>query len=101
MCGIVGYVGPRAATPVLIDGLRKLEYRGYDSAGLAVHDGKAIEVVRTVGKRSRSARCRARPALATRGGLRMAGRASTTRIRTRQVTSPSFTTASSRTTSRC
>jgi len=52
MCGIVGYVGPRAATPVLIDGLRKLEYRGYDSAGLAVHDGKAIEVVRTVGKLS-------------------------------------------------
>ncbi|HKQ69289.1 MAG TPA: glutamine--fructose-6-phosphate transaminase (isomerizing) [Polyangiaceae bacterium] len=50
MCGIVGYVGPRAATPILIEGLRKLEYRGYDSAGLAVHDGKAIEVVRAVGK---------------------------------------------------
>jgi len=50
MCGIVGYVGPRAATPILIDGLRKLEYRGYDSAGLAVHDGKTIEVVRAVGK---------------------------------------------------
>jgi glutamine---fructose-6-phosphate transaminase (isomerizing) len=43
-------VGPRAATPILVDGLRKLEYRGYDSAGLAVHDGKAIEIVRTVGK---------------------------------------------------
>src|SRR5262245_40726346 len=52
MCGIVGYVGPRAATPILIDGLRRLEYRGYDSAGLAVHDGKAIEVVRAVGKLS-------------------------------------------------
>src|SRR5882757_6331801 len=50
MCGIVGYVGPRAATPILIDGLRKLEYRGYDSAGLAVHDGKTIEIVRAVGK---------------------------------------------------
>src|SRR5215471_9401820 len=50
MCGIVGYVGPRAATPILVDGLRKLEYRGYDSAGLAVHDGKTIEVVRAVGK---------------------------------------------------
>jgi glucosamine--fructose-6-phosphate aminotransferase (isomerizing) len=52
MCGIVGYVGPRAATPILIEGLRKLEYRGYDSAGLAVHDGKTIEVVRAVGKLS-------------------------------------------------
>jgi glucosamine--fructose-6-phosphate aminotransferase (isomerizing) len=52
MCGIVGYVGPRPATPILIDGLRRLEYRGYDSAGLAVHDGKAIEVVRAVGKLS-------------------------------------------------
>ena len=41
MCGIVGYVGPKAATPILIGGLRKLEYRGYDSAGLAVTDGKA------------------------------------------------------------
>jgi glucosamine--fructose-6-phosphate aminotransferase (isomerizing) len=50
MCGIVGYVGPRAATPILVDGLRKLEYRGYDSAGLAVHDGRTIEVVRAVGK---------------------------------------------------
>src|SRR6185503_19903173 len=50
MCGIVGYVGPRPATPILIDGLRKLEYRGYDSAGLAVHDGKAVEVVRAAGK---------------------------------------------------
>src|SRR5258706_11383466 len=50
MCGIVGYVGPRAATPILVEGLRKLEYRGDDSAGLAVHDGKTIEVVRAVGK---------------------------------------------------
>src|SRR6266403_2237587 len=50
MCGIVGYVGPRAATPILVDGLRKLEYRGYDSAWLAVHDGRAIGIVRAVGK---------------------------------------------------
>src|SRR3954463_3553719 len=39
MCGIVGYVGPREAEPILIDGLRRLEYRGYDSAGLATVTG--------------------------------------------------------------
>ncbi|MBI5535762.1 MAG: glutamine--fructose-6-phosphate transaminase (isomerizing) [Deltaproteobacteria bacterium] len=50
MCGIVGYIGPKACAPILLEGLRKLEYRGYDSAGLAVHDGKHIEVVRAVGK---------------------------------------------------
>src|SRR5262245_41698097 len=50
MCGIVGYVGAKDAAPLLLEGLRKLEYRGYDSAGLAVHDGKQIEVVRAVGK---------------------------------------------------
>ena len=50
MCGIVGYVGPRLATPILLDGLRKLEYRGYDSAGLAVHDGTKVKILRAVGK---------------------------------------------------
>ncbi len=50
MCGIVGYVGPRASASILMEGLRRLEYRGYDSAGLAVHDGKRINVLRTVGK---------------------------------------------------
>src|ERR1700753_3106117 len=50
MCGIVGYVGPKQAAPLLLDGLRKLEYRGYDSAGLAIHTGTRIDIVRAVGK---------------------------------------------------
>ena len=51
MCGIVGYVGRKQAAPILLDGLAKLEYRGYDSAGLAVRDGEApAEVVKATGK---------------------------------------------------
>jgi glucosamine--fructose-6-phosphate aminotransferase (isomerizing) len=51
MCGIVGYTGKKQAAPILLDGLSKLEYRGYDSAGLAVRDGEApTEVVKTVGR---------------------------------------------------
>ncbi len=51
MCGIVGYTGKDQAAPILLDGLQKLEYRGYDSAGLAVRDGKALaEVVKATGK---------------------------------------------------
>ena len=44
MCGIVGYVGPRDAGPVLLDGLRRLEYRGYDSAGVAILEGDALTI---------------------------------------------------------
>ena len=51
MCGIVGYTGKKQAAPVLLDGLSKLEYRGYDSAGLAVRDGeKLAEVVKATGR---------------------------------------------------
>jgi glucosamine--fructose-6-phosphate aminotransferase (isomerizing) len=49
MCGIVGYVGPRAPRPLLLAGLEKLEYRGYDSAGISVLDGDRIDAVRAVG----------------------------------------------------
>ena len=50
MCGIVGYVGPRVATPLLMDGLKRLEYRGYDSAGVAVMNGNGLETRRAAGK---------------------------------------------------
>src|SRR3954467_2951129 len=52
MCGIIGYAGTRDVVPVLIGGLKKLEYRGYDSAGIAVVDGNGVEVVRAEGKLS-------------------------------------------------
>ncbi|WP_437922437.1 glutamine--fructose-6-phosphate transaminase (isomerizing) [Sphingobacterium sp. LRF_L2] len=50
MCGIVGYVGSNLAYPILIDGLKKLEYRGYDSSGVALHTGETLEVYKKEGK---------------------------------------------------
>lgn len=50
MCGIVGYIGKEQAAPIILDGLSKLEYRGYDSAGMAVYDGERIKIQKAVGR---------------------------------------------------
>jgi glucosamine--fructose-6-phosphate aminotransferase (isomerizing) len=53
MCGIVGYVGPRAAPPLLLEGLKRLEYRGYDSAGVSITNGGGLETRKAAGKISK------------------------------------------------
>ena len=50
MCGIVGYIGEQDATPIILSGLKRLEYRGYDSAGLAVLQDGTVEIRRDAGK---------------------------------------------------
>lgn len=50
MCGIVGYIGKQEAYPIILNGLKRLEYRGYDSAGVAIYDGTGIQLCKTKGK---------------------------------------------------
>ena len=74
MCGIIGYIGKTNAVPILLDGLRRLEYRGYDSAGVAVLNGSGIEVRKRTGRIANLAellqqsQCRGRWGFPTRAG---------------------------------
>src|SRR6266581_3907900 len=103
MCGIVGYVGKKEVVPVIIEGLRRLEYRGYDSAGIAVAgNGESLQIRRAEGKlRNLEDVIRQKPleaptALATPAGLPTV--APVKKTPTRTATAPaelsSFTTAS-------
>ena len=95
MCGIIAYVGRKIAQPLLIEGLKRLEYRGYDSAGIAVIDNAGqMHIRRAVGRISVL-----ESSIEEQGGLPPAkvGMAHT-RTPTTSVASPSSTTASSRTT---
>ena len=58
MCGIVGYCGAREAAPILIEGLHRLEYRGYDSAGVAVQNGNGVVLRKLAGRVTRPASLR-------------------------------------------
>ncbi len=69
MCGIIGYVGKKSAGPILLEGLRRLEYRGYDSAGVAILDGPKLELRKKTGRIDQGLApvVKARPAHGTTG----------------------------------
>ncbi|MCX6554891.1 MAG: glutamine--fructose-6-phosphate aminotransferase, partial [Candidatus Aminicenantes bacterium] len=69
MCGIIAYCGTRSAEPILLDGLKRLEYRGYDSAGLAVAENNQLAVIRAVGKVSDLEKKRSGQAFTGRYGI--------------------------------
>ena len=50
MCGIVAYIGNKQAQPIVIKGLKRLEYRGYDSTGISIYNGSALHTLKTKGK---------------------------------------------------
>ena len=70
MCGIVGYIGPKQAQEILLEGLRKLEYRGYDSAGLAVYNGETLGMCKAEGRLSELEHRLSRPVIARAAGNR-------------------------------
>ena len=85
MCGIVGYTGDQQAAPILLAGLEKLEYRGYDSAGLAVRDGERVpEVVKAKGRLR--ALCGATAVSVIPAGRHTGSRLRTMHIRTARMT---------------
>ena len=107
MCGIVGYTGLESAKEILLDGLRRLEYRGYDSAGLTLSSGNSLRTVKALGKVSNlEAACNQETQLEGTTGIahtRWATHAhppsaTPTPTSTRKNGSPSSTTASSTTT---
>src|SRR2546421_12156597 len=89
MCGIVGYVGERPARELLLAGLRKLEYRGYDSAGISVISEGRIDAVRAVGNLG-ALQAKLEEALAApaAGALAGAGKPATTRLRPTRWAAP-------------